>query len=123
MRDNPFIPVVVSLMPRVLTNLDRDPHSPTFGSFDRNHWHYRIRPFSSAVLQQASLMLVHCYNTPFESNSYYNDDRIKRWAIASLDYWAKIQNRDGSFDEYWKGEGSFPATAFSTFAATECYLL
>ena len=122
-KDNPYIPVVLSLMPRILTNLDRDQGSPTYGSFDRNYWHLKIRNFSSAVLQQAVLLLASCYKNDFEGNVYYGNQRIMHWAAASLEYWAKIQNRDGSFDEYWKGEGSFPATAFSAFSATEAYIL
>jgi hypothetical protein len=122
-KDNPYIPVVLSLLPRVLTNLDRDSGSPTYGSFDRSHWHLKISNFSSAVLQQAVFILAACYKNDFEGNVYYDNPRIKQWALASLEYWAKIQNHDGSFDEYWKGEGSFPATAFSCFSSTEVYLL
>lgn len=25
---------------RILTQMDRDPQSPTFGCFDRNYWHF-----------------------------------------------------------------------------------
>ena len=28
---------------RIFTALDRDPNSPTFGCFDRDFWHYKIR--------------------------------------------------------------------------------
>ncbi|HJP53402.1 MAG TPA: hypothetical protein QF556_01655, partial [Rhodospirillales bacterium] len=42
---------------RVLTQMDRDPDSPTFGCFDRNHWHYKMRDFASAVLQQGLFTL------------------------------------------------------------------
>jgi hypothetical protein len=122
-KDNPYIQIVLSFIPKVLTNLDRDINSPTYGSFDRNYWHFKIRNFSSAVLQQAVLPLTLCYKNDFEGNIYYDNKLMRQWAIASLEYWSKIQNRDGSYDEYWKGEGSFPATAFSTFSATETYLL
>ena len=36
---------------RILTQMDRDPQSPTFGCFDRNYWHYKIRDYPSSILQ------------------------------------------------------------------------
>ena len=32
---------------KILTLQDRNPHSPTYGCFDRNYWHYRIIDFPS----------------------------------------------------------------------------
>lgn len=122
-RDNPYIPVMLSLVPRILTNLDRDADSPTYGSFDRSHWHLKATGFSSAVLQQAALALAVAYANDFPGNPYYLESRVKEWIAASLSFWARSQNRDGSYDEYWRHEGSFPATAFSAFSATEVYLL
>ena len=36
-------------IPRLLTLLDRDPSSPTYGCFDRNYWHYRTQDFPSGI--------------------------------------------------------------------------
>ena len=44
-------------IPRMLAQLCRDPESPLYGSFDRNHWHYKIRDFSSMVLHQGVILL------------------------------------------------------------------
>ena len=37
-----------------MTQVCRDPHSAAYGSFDRDWWHYRIRDFSSVILQQGA---------------------------------------------------------------------
>ena len=42
---------------RVLTQMDRDPDSPTFGCFDRNYWHYKTCDFPSSILQQGVFTL------------------------------------------------------------------
>ncbi len=46
--------VVDRLLPRLLTQACRDPHSPAYGCFDRDWWHYRIRDFPSIILQQGA---------------------------------------------------------------------
>lgn len=116
---NPYLSLVLQQTPRILTQIDRDPDSPTYGCCDRNFWHYKIRDFSSAILQQAGLGLayLYCYNRP--ENPYYQKQEIKDIAIATVSYWQKIQHTDGSFDEYWPSERSIPATVFSLYAVCE----
>lgn len=109
--------------PRVITQVDRDPHSPTYGDCDRNHWHLKIRDFSSIVLQQTGLTMALLYDTEFEGNLYYQNKNLKDWAIATLRYWAKVQLRDGSQNEYYPHEHGFPPTAFSLFSVCETYKL
>ncbi len=121
---NPYIKFVLQTAPRILTQIDRDIDSPTYGCCDRNFWHYKIRDFSSAILQQAGLGLALLYKNDFPGNLYYNKEEIKQIAAATINYWRKIQHNDGSFDEYWPNEHSIPATVFSLFAAVEiCNLL
>jgi hypothetical protein len=115
----PYHPVVLHSIPRLLTNLDRDPDSPTYGCFDRNYWHYKVRDYSSALLQQSALTLALVWSSPFEGNRYYHKDLIRDYAIAALEFSLTIQARDGSFDEYWKREHSIPSTAFTLYAICE----
>lgn len=116
---NPYIPIVLNIIPRVLTNLDRDRDSPTYGCFDRAFWNYKVQDFASAILQQCSLSLALIYRYPFPGNIYYNKEIIKEYAIAGIQFWRKIQHKNGSFDEYWRGEQSIPATAFTLFSVCE----
>lgn len=121
---NPYCPIILHLIPRILTNLDRDKDSPTYGCYDRNFWHYKVHDYSSAILQQCSLTLALVYLNQFCGNIYYNNKMIRQYSIAGINFCYKIQNRDGSFAEYWKGESSIPSTAFTLYSLCEtCDLL
>ncbi len=114
---------VLKLMPRLLSQADMDFCSPSHGCFDRNFWHYKIRDFSSAILQQNCLSLALLYKNSFKGNIYYKKEEIKELCTASIRFWKKIQLRDGSFNEYYPNEHSIPATAFSLAAVSECVQL
>jgi len=114
---------IIQTAPRLLSQLDRDPTSLTYGSFDRNHWQYKIRDFSSAILQQSSLTLALLYIHNFPSNSYFKNKKVKAWSEAGLSYLSKIQLSDGSFNEYYPNEHSYPATSFNLYAGTKTYQL
>ena len=55
-------------LPRILTQICRDPNSSSFGCFDRNWWHYKIRDFPSVILQQAGLSIHVAKNLGIDSN-------------------------------------------------------
>jgi hypothetical protein len=116
-----YIHYILENAPRVLTQIDRDPDSRTFGDCDRNHWHLSIRDFSSGILQQSALTLALLFTVDFEENPYYKNSNVKLWAVGCVQYWANIQLRDGSFNEYYPHEHGFPPTAFSLFAICETY--
>ncbi len=113
---------ILANTPRILTQVDRDPDSMTYGSCDRNYWHLKIRDFSSAILQQTSLTLALLYTTEFDGNIYYKNRNIREWSLAALRYMAKIQLKDGSFNEYYPNEHGFPPTAFNLYAGCKTYL-
>jgi hypothetical protein len=122
--ENPYHSIVLHLIPRILTNLDRDKDSPTYGCFDRNFWHYKVHDYSSALLQQCSLTLALAYLNPFKGNIYYDNKIIREYSISGVNFCYRTQNRDGSFAEYWKGESSVPSTAFTLYSLCEtCDLL
>ncbi len=110
---------LLEMTPRILSHLDRDITSPTYGCFDRPYWLYHLTDFPSAVLQQGCLTLTLLYANNFPGNAYYQNQTVREWARAAVSYWKKIQNKDGSFNEYWEKEKSLPATVFSTFAVSE----
>ena len=41
--------------PRLMSQIDRDVHSPTYGSCDRNFWMYRLHDFESGIFYQTAL--------------------------------------------------------------------
>lgn len=116
-----YIDFILKHAPVVLTQIDRDEHSKTYGSCDRNHWHLNIRDFTSAILQQSGLALALLYNLDFEGNIYFQNENMKAWAEATVYYWCKIQLGDGSFNEYYPWEHGFPPTAFSLYSTCETY--
>lgn len=113
---------IINKAPLVLTQIDRDRDSKTFGSCDRNYWHLKIRDFSSAILQQTGLTLALLYKLDFDGNVYYDNEIVKEWALGILKYLGKIQLKDGSFNEYYPNEHGYPPTAFTLFAASVAYM-
>lgn len=118
---NNYIAYIQKTTPKVLTQVDRDKCSSTYGCCDRNFWHLKVRDFSSAILQQTGLAMALLYTIDFPENPFYNNTDMKDWAIASVNYWKKIQLKDGSFNEYYPNEHGFPPTAFSLYSACEIY--
>ena len=117
--NNPYHRLLLEAVPRILSHLDRDSTSPTYGCFDRNFWLYHLTDFPSAVLQQNCWTLALLYTHDFKGNVYYQNSQINVWAKAVVSFWAKIQNKDGSFNEYWQGERGLPPTVFSVIAVAE----
>lgn len=121
---SPYHRIVLQGIPVILTNLDRDPGSPTYGCFDRDYWHYKVHDCADAVLQQSALTLALVYRHNFTGNLYFNKENIRSYALAALEFCKKIQHKDGSFDQYWKREHSLISTAFTLYAVCEtCELL
>jgi len=69
------------------------------------------------MLQETSLTLALLYTEKFEGNIYYNNNNIRELALSQVKYWAKIQNKNGSFDEFYPNEQSFSATAFTLYSS------
>ncbi len=98
-------------LPRVLTQMDRDPGSPTFGCFDRNYWHYKIRDFPSAILQQGAFA-VDALRRSSES-----PEILVRWSAGAVNALGRLVDRTGGVDEYYPFERSYPAAAFGLWTA------
>ena len=108
---NVYLELLETQLPRFLSQIDRDPDSPTFGSCDRGFWMYRLHDFDSGVLQQGALALAALALIQPEHNDYYT-----ALARAINTRTVKLLEPTGSLDEYYPGEQSFPATVFSTYA-------
>ncbi len=108
---------------RLLGLLNRNISSSSFGSFDREYWHYNTIDFSCARKQEAVLTLTLLYLIKHEKNTYYQSSEILGYIRAALMFWTKIQNKNGSFNEWYPYENSFVVTSFSTYAVSESLLL
>ena len=121
---NHYSDLALSQIPRLLGNQDRNPYSPTYSCFHRDYWLDKTSDFPDAVRQFAVHALALVYKHDFPDNLYEGKSKIRDWTIAGLDFWAKIQHRDGSFDEFYPYErGWVGPTGFTTFAVIEAFQL
>ena len=108
---------------RLLSNLDREQHSLTYGSFDRTFWSWKFTDFQSPRLQEAVYPMCWLYNQKAQWNDYFNNKKLLEWIEAGFSCWINLQNKDGSFDEAYPYERSLAATAFSSFYLFEGFKL
>ncbi|NJN87884.1 MAG: hypothetical protein HC881_18290, partial [Leptolyngbyaceae cyanobacterium SL_7_1] len=99
---------------RVLTQMDRDPDSPTFGCFDRHYWHYKIRDFPSAILQQGIFTLEAVRRGHVQSNT--PPQLLETWSVGAVQALGRQVSPRGAVDEYYPFERSYPAAAFGLYA-------
>jgi hypothetical protein len=110
-------------IPRILTLLDRNPHSPTYGCFDRNYWHYRTIDFPSGMAQELVLPLALACQLDIPDSSYHNQPAIRDWVEAGINFAGRSAHRDGSCDDYFPYERAGGAAAFSLLACVDSYTL
>ena len=118
-----FAREALSHIPKLLTLLDRNPHSPTYGCFDRNFWHYKIIDFPSGMSQEFVWPLALAYHTAVPDNPYYRQASIRAWVEAGIRFAARSSHADGSCDDYFPFERAGGAAAFSLLACVESYSL
>lgn len=118
-----YLNPVLSNVSRLLGLLNRNISSANYGCFDREFWHYNTVDIPCARKQEAVLTLTLLYLIKHENNKYYLNREILNYIRAAMNFWAKIQNRNGSFNEWYPNEHSFVVTSFSTYAVSESLLL
>ncbi len=47
-----FAKEALAQIPKILTLQDRNPHSPTYGCFDRTFWQYKVIDFPAGMSQE-----------------------------------------------------------------------
>jgi hypothetical protein len=111
--------------PKLLTLVDRNRLSSTYGCFDREHWHYKTADFPSGMAQTGALPLALAFTHRFPGGeAYHAQPRLAELAVAGVRFAARSGHRDGSCDDYFPYERALGATAFSLYALTEtCRLL
>jgi hypothetical protein len=110
-------------IPRLIGLIDRNPASKTYGCCDRMYWHYKTVDFPSVRYQEAALTLALLYSKNLPENPYYRNHQVLEWCLSVVSYWAGMQERDGSFSEWYPHESSFVATAYSVYAVSEALLV
>jgi hypothetical protein len=118
-----FAREAIAQIPKILTLLDRNRHSPTYGCFDRNFWQYKIIDFPSGMSQEFVLPLALAYHTDLPDNPFYQQPALKEWVEAGILFAAKSAHPDGSCDDYFPFERAGGAAAFSLLACIESYTM
>jgi hypothetical protein len=94
---------------RLLSEINRDPATPTCGCCDRRYWAWKLVDFPEATFQRNLAALAWLLDQPEASN----ERAFLTLTIQSgLLYTASIQHRNGSFDQAYPYEASYGATAF-----------
>jgi hypothetical protein len=111
-------------VPRLLSLEDRNPFSPTYGCCNREYWLCRSTDFPSSIAQFGIHALALAWKNPMPGNIYHQHDKIRDWVVAGMQYWMKIQKRDGSFDEFYPNERGWAGpTGFLLYAMIDSYNL
>jgi hypothetical protein len=118
-----FAREAIAQIPKILTLLDRNRHSPTYGCFDRNFWQYKIIDFPSGMSQEFVLPLALAYHTDLPGNPFYKQPALRDWVEAGILYAAQSAHPDGSCDDYFPFERAGGAAAFSLLACIESYTM
>ncbi len=120
---SPYISLALDQMPRLLSRMDRENPSKTFGCFDRTFWGWKFTDFAGSRFQEALYAMTWFYSHEIEENLYYKNPKILSWILAGLRYWQTLQHNDGSLDEAYPFERSLAATAFTSFYLGEAFLI
>jgi len=112
-----YLGPVLEATPRLLGSLDREPLSPTWGSFDRDHWAWKFRDFPINMLQAGVLPLAWLWRTPVSGNPWAANGQVFRWIEAALEVVLRRQRRNGAFDTVG------PNTQDHGVTLAQCYIL
>jgi len=116
--------LILKNCPRLFSAIDQNEFSVNFGCFNRDFWHYKIeKDFPSSIFQTGVWPMAMLYKNNFTGNLYFQKQKTLNLILAGLDFWCRIQGKNGSFVEWFPGETSHVATAFTTFAVSETVLL
>ena len=123
LQENPYEAVVLDRIPQLLSYVDRNPFSPTYGCADRAFWHYRtMTDYASPIHQEMALTLAIALEHRGADNPYFQTPQTLNLIESLLTYWLGLQQGDGSYPEFYPGERSFVATAFTAFSVSETLL-
>lgn len=118
-----FAREALAQIPKILTLLDRNPHSPTYGCFDRTFWQYRVIDFPAGMSQEFVYPLALAYHCNLPDNIYYRQPMVREWVRAGIFYAANSSHPNGSCDDYFPYERAAGAAAFSLLACVASYTL
>ncbi len=104
---------------RLISLQDKEISSPSYGSFHYAFWRDKTSEFADARFQEAGAtigILSTKKYTKLHGKTLPSRELLYITFSAALENLFNIQNTDGSFDEWYKGERGFAATEFTSIA-------
>lgn len=118
---DPYLDAALEQVWRLVALVDRNPHSPTRGSFSRTHWAWKFSDFPYPRFQEGLYALARLRELPHARNPLYRAPAVDDCLRWGFEYWASRQHANGSFDEAYPNEQCLAATAFTTFYMGHAY--
>lgn len=109
--------------PRILSAIDRNPFSPTFGCCDWRFWHDKVADISSGHDQEMVYFLTLLYDTEDAENPFHESAWLLRLIGGVLDFWTELVAQRPALDEFYVREAQYGATAIVACAVAETVLL
>ncbi|MCP4602795.1 MAG: hypothetical protein GY847_20145 [Proteobacteria bacterium] len=109
--------------PRIISAVDSNPFSPSFGCCDWRFWHDKITDIPSGHDQEIVYFLALLYDTKNQRNPYYRQRWMLNLIEAVLGYWCNMINRRPALDEFYVREAQYGATAIVAWAVAESVIL
>src|SRR3990170_4847496 len=95
----------------VMSYLDRNSASATYGCFDRRYWSWRIGDMANASLQYGMYPLAWLWKHD-DTGAYKGAGNVLEWIQAAIRFTAKIQKGNGSFNQFFLNEQSVGTTYY-----------
>lgn len=122
-RASVYGPLVLDRARALLSLMDREPLSRSYGSFDRDHWAWKFRDFPLGMMQSALYPLALLWRYPIPGNAYCGHDRVLEWIIGGLRETIARQHRNGAFDAFAPNEQDPGPTMGVAHAVAEAFAL
>ena len=114
MTDNPYLPPIQHVLPRLLSLFDADRTSASYGFGDRYYWAWGLIDFGNGTFQGAAHGMARLWSAglwPYATDTEVFLARIDAMFRATRE----LTRKDGSLEEAFPNEGSFCVTALVAF--------
>ncbi len=106
-------------MPHILSLIDQNPLSVTYGCGDRPYWLYKAIDYPCGMYGEFALPLAQAYSYQIPGNPYLGQQKIRELSLAVMRFAARSGHADGSTDDFYPYERALGATGFTLYAMAE----
>jgi hypothetical protein len=111
--------MVVGAAPRLLSALDREPHSATRGSFDREHWGWKFRDWPRGMLQNSIFPVAMLWRHPLPGSPYAGSPRVLEWVQLAMQTMMARQRPNGAVDAFAPNDQDPGVSLMAVYNITE----